>query len=51
MPELPQHTDSSEPGEPRRRSIGWIVGVVVVVLLIGAFIVLHLTGVLGPGEH
>lgn len=51
MPELPQHPERSESGGPKRRPLGTIVGVVVAVLLIAAFIVLHLTGVLGPGEH
>jgi hypothetical protein len=51
MPDLPQHPDSTEPAGPQRRPIGAIVGVIIAVALIAAFIVLHLTGVLGPGGH
>ena len=35
------------PGSRRSSYVWWIVGVTVVVL----FVVLHLTGVLGPGGH
>jgi len=52
MPELPQHPDSSEPGGGApRRSLGTYAVIVVVVLAIAAFVVLHLTGVLGAGQH
>jgi hypothetical protein len=52
MPELPQHPDSTEPatGGPRR-TLRTVVVVVVVILLVGTFVVLHLTGVLGAGQH
>jgi hypothetical protein len=52
MSDLPQHPDSSEPrGSRPRRSVGSYLVIVAAVLLIGAFLVLHLTGVLGPGQH
>jgi len=52
VPDLPQHPDSSEPGRPRpRRSAGSYLVIVAAVLLIGAFLVLHLSGLVGPGQH
>ncbi len=52
MPDLPQHPESTEPGAGRPGgSLRTVVVVVVAVLLVGGFIVLHLTGVLGPGQH
>ena len=29
----------------------WVLGVVIAVALIALFVVLHLTGTLGPGDH
>jgi hypothetical protein len=54
MVELPQHPDDdsvadSEPHAPRSRRT-YVVGIVVVILLAG-MLVLHLTGVFGPGSH
>lgn len=54
MPETPRYPDGDprqdvggdrEP--PRRVMLWWAVGAVLVVL----FIVLHLTGIFGPGAH
>lgn len=38
-----------EPERSRRRAPVWLV--VVIVLLVTGFVVLHLTGVFGPGAH
>ena len=57
MADLPSHPDSdSGVGRERRPGTGragWkaIAGIVVAVVLIVVFVVLHLTGVLGPGQH
>lgn len=52
MPELPQHPDSSEPRGAKPRILPLtIIGAVVGILAVAAFIALHLTGVLGPGAH
>ena len=59
MADLPSHPDSdhdggvgpgrgSTAGPPRWRSVAGIIVAIVVVVL---FVVLHLTGVLGPGGH
>lgn len=60
MPQVPQYpgerpggvpepdgAPESSPGARRSMYVWWIVGVTVVAL----FLVLHLTGVLGPGGH
>ena len=44
-----QADDQSELAPRSRRAI--VVGTALVVLLVVLVIVLHLTGVLGPGEH
>ncbi len=52
MPELPQHPDSTEPtGRGPRPTLRTVLVVVVVILLVATFIILHLTGVLGAGQH
>jgi dolichol kinase len=59
MPDLPSHPDTgtgAPPGPDRisgsRRS-RWktIAGIAVALLVLVVFVVLHLTGVIGPGEH
>jgi hypothetical protein len=57
MAELPRHPDTGEVGDgpspeptPTPGWIGYVIGVVVVVALL-VVIVLHLTGVVGPGVH
>ncbi len=54
MADLPSHPDTDDTGMghgrgPTTRTPRWVtvVGIVVVVL----FVVLHLTGVIGPGGH
>ena len=54
MPDVPRYPPggkSSESGRPRyrRRPLygWWVIGLMLVV----AFVVLHLTGVLGGGQH
>jgi cytochrome b561 len=55
MPELPSHPDTGATPDRRPAAGGprWksVIGVAVAVVLIALFLVLHLTGVLGPGEH
>jgi len=36
---------------PRTRSIRSLIWAILIVLIAIAFVVLHLTGVLGPGSH
>ena len=57
MPE-PRHTHDpkpslspSDPSAPRGRSGPPVLLVAVLVVAIVAMVVLHLTGVLGPGSH
>jgi hypothetical protein len=59
MPDLPSHPDTGS-GAPSGPDLGpgsgpprWktIAGIIVVLLALVAFVVLHLTGVVGPGEH
>ena len=47
MPSLSEHDDDPEPDRGNRRLL--VPSIVVVVVLI--FVLLHLTGVLGPGSH
>ena len=59
MPELPSHPDTGHGARPEpdlgttsgasrwKTAIGIAVGILAVVV----FVVLHLTGVVGPGEH
>ena len=59
MPDLPSHPDTgggARPGPELGSGSGrsrWksIAGIAVVLLVLVAFVVLHLTGVVGPGEH
>lgn len=59
VPDLPHHSGGPEEqfareGRarviPRHRLRTFLVAVLVVLVLV-AFVVLHLTGVLGPGQH
>ena len=59
MPDLPSHPDTGSgartgPGlgsGPRRSRWKTIAGIAAALLVLVVFVVLHLTGVLGPGEH
>lgn len=58
MPDLPSHPESDDTGiSPRlRESSGrpsWrlVAGAATVIALIVVFVVLHLSGVVGPSEH
>ncbi len=46
-PRLSEHDDDPQPGSGKR---GLLVPVIVVVIVM-AFVVLHLAGVFGPGSH
>ena len=47
MPSLSEHDNDPKPGGRQRRlSIAVLVAAVIVV-----FVLLHLTGVIGPGSH
>jgi hypothetical protein len=46
MPTLSEHDDDPRPDRGNRRLLPAIVVVVVLI-----FVLLHLTGVLGPGSH
>lgn len=43
---MPTPNDDSAPGRRRRLLIGLTIAAVVIV-----FVVLHVTGVMGPGSH
>lgn len=47
MPSLPEHDDDPRPDHGNRRLLVPVIIVIVVMI----FVVLHLTGVLGPGSH
>jgi hypothetical protein len=47
MPSLSEHDDDPQPGRSNRHLLVPVIVVVVVMI----FVVLHLTGVLGPGSH
>ncbi|MGI8920082.1 MAG: hypothetical protein ACR2HD_00165 [Solirubrobacteraceae bacterium] len=47
MPSLSEHDDDPQPDRGHR---GRLVPVVVVILIV-IFVILHLTGVIGPGGH
>ncbi len=58
MSRLPSHPGTDdEPGQagrekpPGSRPRARILAVIVVVLLVAGMVVLHLTGVVGPGSH
>ncbi len=60
VPDLPHHSGGPEEqfareGSPPRvipqRRLRTVLWAVLVVLVLVAFVVLHLTGVLGPGQH
>ena len=53
--ELPSHPESEDPTphrpEPGDRTVVTRIFIAVVVALIALVIILHLTGVVGPGAH
>lgn len=51
MADLPRHPDSGTDREPAAPTRRWIplVGIVAGLALVALFVVLHLTGVVGPG--
>jgi hypothetical protein len=62
MPELPHYTgtpgepDPNQAADPRPAAgpaLRWrtVLVAALILVVIAAFLVLHLTGVLGPGEH
>jgi hypothetical protein len=59
MADLPSHpdTDDADAGHGRGSATGgtprWVslVGTIVAIMVVALLIVLHLTGVLGPGGH
>jgi hypothetical protein len=59
MPDLPSHPDAGSGARPvpdlglgsGRSRWKTIAGITVVLLGLVAFVVLHLTGFFGPGEH
>jgi len=59
MPELPSHPDTSDAARlgpnltasPGRSRWKLTVGITALILTLVAMVVLHLTCVLGPGEH
>lgn len=59
VPEIPRHSggpkeQTAREGHPRvipQRRLRTVLWAVLAVLVLVAFVVLHLTGVLGPGGH
>jgi hypothetical protein len=56
LPTHPDTDDSSGQGPGRAQTAGWrrwgaVIGVALVAVLIVAMVVLHVTGVIGPGSH
>lgn len=59
MPDLPRHSGESEEQTPREgrvpeappRRLRTVLWVALVAVVLVAFVVLHLSGVLGPGQH
>jgi len=54
MAHPPQHPETEEDtGVGPRRAPRWVVvlGITVAIALVAAMILLHLTGILGPGGH
>jgi hypothetical protein len=47
MPTLSEHDDDPQPDRGNRRLLVPVIVVVIVMI----FVLLHLTGVLGPGAH
>jgi hypothetical protein len=55
-PSYPETEDDAGAGSereahPRPRRWGTVVGIIVGILLLTLFVVLHVTGVMGPGSH
>jgi hypothetical protein len=51
--DLPSHPESSEPGSeppPRPGRAGTVV-VAALLVLVALIVILHLTGIVGPGAH
>jgi len=56
MADLPAHPDRDGDGPGRTKTTGrprWgaVAGIVLMMVLVAGLVVLHLTGVLGPGAH
>lgn len=56
MPDVPAHPDTTDGGLPDHRAAAnrpwWLYALAaVVVALVVLMVVLHLTGVIGPGSH
>ena len=45
------HPEGDDQPEAEPRSLGGIIAIVVIGAILLALIVLHLTGVMGPGAH
>jgi len=53
--ELPSHhgTDDSVPDQRSATPVNWgtVLGITVAATLVAVMVILHLTGVVGPGAH
>jgi hypothetical protein len=49
--EEPKQVSEHDPASDARRGRPPIVLMILIVLLVAGFVVLHLTGVVGPGRH